>query len=418
MQYYPKEVVMQGVELSYLNACVRAVIDSYLNLMKLTVREALLEVHYGKSDTTGLDATAESILIKRMREFDRRAIFLTEESQKKDIERWLFSYDPEQQPDVFFSDPIDRTKYFLKFIAVGLGIKLEVAKEDKVELIDLLKLMDERFPQNLNVEDLLRMTDATKIWEQMIDNPPASITGPTTSITYLKKGRLIFSVILNYITSEIVVASDAGIKSFKINPKHQDVCRLTSKDIYKKGRDIGFLSWPYPSKNEDDLRFVTFLGKSNYKENFEASNIINPDPYRFIHHSEPGGPSRILYLSEFQKKQPPIGMIIANGEKIGEWITWLTFVKFAVGENGRPALKAFEVTTSNPLIKEGVLMSTPYPYSIFNLEDPPPHIDISRLRSLDKPNHFRSMIVITPAGNNRVCTILANNSYREVSACL
>jgi hypothetical protein len=409
---------MEGVELSYFNVCVRAIIEAFLTLSKMSVKEALMFVKYGKGDTRGLDATAEAILIRKVKQYDSRAIFVTEEFQKKELEKWLFSSDPDFLPDAFFSDPIDRTKFLVRFIIRSLEkiLGLDLLSTDDKTIMEEINKADNSV-KSLTVRDLLIREDARETWEQSVAEAPASITGPTTSITYLKKGKLIFSIIFNFITFEICAAFDRGIKRFKFD-SCMGIDDVSWSEIYRRGDDINFPPWPRMSANDDDLRCVTFLGKAGYSENFRDSKIIDDDPENHVYHSEPGGPSRISYLSNMHEGYPPVGLIIANGEKIGEWIHWLPFVKFSKGCDGQPALNVFEVSAERPWVKDGVLMSTPRAYSIFNCFDDQKYIDLSQLKNLNQPNHFRSTIVIVPSGNNRVYSILIYQNCREVSAYL
>ena len=138
----------------------------------------------------------------------------------------------------------------------------------------------------------------------------------------------------------------------------------------------------------------------------------NPDD--FLHHTEPGGPSRVLYLSELQKGHGSIGFIMANGEKIGEWIHWLAFAKFARTQEGGQKLRVFEVSIERPWTKDGVLMSTSPPYSIFSSDGQETYLDVSRLRNFDMPSRFRSMLVITQSDNDRVVNIMRRHDYLEI----
>ena len=142
--------------------------------------------------------------------------------------------------------------------------------------------------------------------------------------------------------------------------------------------------------------------------------VKNPDD--FLHHTEPGGPARALYLSELQNGHSPVGFILANGEKIGEWIHWLAFAKYARNHEGGKALKVFEISIERPWTKDGILMSTSRPYSIFRGRDKDAYFDISQLRNFLTPSKFRSMIVVTPYDNDWIIFKMQQHNYREVSS--
>ncbi|KKU51557.1 MAG: hypothetical protein A3H69_05500 [Candidatus Sungbacteria bacterium RIFCSPLOWO2_02_FULL_47_9] len=387
---------MQGIEQAYCNECIQAVIGAWKALMETTPAEALKRVRYGKGDTLSLDAIPEINISERLREFDNHAILVTEELDSAAKKRWPSDTDPVKQPLMFFSDPTDRSK-------------------------QLKKIIEETFSGKpfIKIGELMAGTDAEAVWENLFE-PPASITGATTSITCIRKGSIIFSVMLNYITRTIFVASSIGIFRLRLPSFSDD--RLAAIDlshIVASGQTLSFL----PAKDicrapEDAKRFVTFLGKSGYRENFEDSMIFVDNPDSFLHHTEPGGPSRVLYLSELQKDYGPVGFVLANGEKIGEWMHWLAFVKFAKNSEGGPLLKVFEISIDRPWTKEGILMSTSPAYSIFSCEENGGYIDLSRLKNFDHPSRFRSMLVVTPHDNDRIIYIMRQHEYREVGSSL
>lgn len=55
---------------------------------------------------------------------------------------------------------------------------------------------------------------ALKRWEK-IGEGPASITGASAAITCVRRGGIIFSVLLNYITQELIVACSSGVRIIK-----------------------------------------------------------------------------------------------------------------------------------------------------------------------------------------------------------
>jgi hypothetical protein len=246
---------------------------------------------------------------------------------------------------------------------------------------------------------------------------PAVITGSTTSITCVRKGKVVFSVILNYIEGAICVASDNGVHWLKLKD-YTDLEneKITFSDIIRNGKPLIFPGVSEYGYTPDECkRFVTFLGKSGYRENFTDSMVFVENPDKFLHHRTPPGPPRVLYLSELQHGHGPVGFVLSNGEKIGEWIHWLAFVKNAKNGNGNQALKAFEISLARPWTKYGVLMSTSPEYSLFCEESDNMYIDISRLRAYKRPSQFRSMLVVLPSDNERIIHVMLELQYREVT---
>ncbi|MFA6587646.1 MAG: hypothetical protein WCT08_01115 [Patescibacteria group bacterium] len=389
---------MQGIEKQYCDVAINAEITAWRELFESSAAETLAQVRYGKGDTLGLDAIPEICIARRIRDFDDHAIFVTEELDEAAKRRWPSDSDPVRQPLMFFCDPTDRSSFLKRFIQ-------EISKGQELQKLGIL----------------MGREKSISIWNQMFE-APASITGATTSITCVRKGEIIFSVILNYITQTIFVASPAGVFNLKLprfTDKHLDTIDL--EHICKHGKRLEFLTASELCATADDRkRFVTFLGspnKAGYRENFDDCMIFVAKDQKdaFVHHTQPGGPARILYLSELQKNHGPIGFIMANGEKIGEWIHWLAFVRFARNAQGEPVMKIFEVSTDRPWVKEGVLMSTAKPYSIFSSTDDYVYLDISRLKNFVIPSKFRSMLVVTPSDNDSIIHIMRQHQYREIS---
>lgn len=385
---------MQGIERGYCNTCISAVIAAWRSLMELTSVEALKKVRYGKGDTMGLDAVPEIIISQRLHEYDNHSILVTEELGRDVKSRWPTDSDPVRQPLMFFSDPTDRSKF--------LGIFFQEISTHQ---------------PNVMIGELMKDNACLDKWEE-IGEKPAAITGATTAITCVRKGAIVFSVLLNYITQTIFIAVPDNVYYYRL-PDYTD-CNLDKIDyshIVDHGETLYFPSAKSICRKPEDYRkFVTFLGKSGYRENFVDSQIMD-QPDEFLHHQEPGGPARILYLSELQKDFGPIGFILANGEKIIEWIHWLPFAKYAsnkLSSNG-PSLKVFEICLERPWTKDGILMSTSAPYSIFCLENGSHFLDISRLKNFANPSRFRSMLVITQSDNERVISMMKQYQYREVS---
>lgn len=387
---------MQGIEQTYCNVCINALVGAWRQMMEANGNEALKGVPYGKGDTLSLDATPEINIANRIETFDKHAILITEELDDQTIRRWPTDADPIKQPLMFFCDPTDGSSPFKTFLE-------ELTRDDRAQKIG--RLMEARDPE--------------KMWESMFQ-PPASITAPTTSITCVRKGEIVFSAILSYVCGSLCVASDKGVYRFKLKPFDDSSNEeVTLTNVTHGGERLHFPSVRELKYTPDDCRrFVTFLGKSElYLKNFRDSRLFGEveDPEKFVHHREPPGPPRPLFLSELQNKHGPVGFILANGEKIGEWMHWLAFVKYAKDGDESQALRAFEVALERPWTKEGMLMSNSEAYSIFCRSGEKTYLDISRLRNFPRPSQFRCMLVVTRRDNERIIQVLQQYQCREVT---
>jgi hypothetical protein len=387
---------MQRIVISYLNECLGAMIVAWRTLMEATAREAVSRTKWGKGergDTLFIDAAPEIIMKERLHDFNKDGLFITEEYGESAKKLLPADPNPDRQEPVFISDPTDRSKY--------LQIFLRTTSENNLDIPIGDLMSDEKF---------------NKEWEQIGDKP-ATITGATSAISCIRKGSIAFSIILNYITKTVFVAAPENVVYLKLSSHSKRNLEEIDYDyILNYGKALDFPPSKCTCRDAEDFkRFVTYLGKSGYAENFADSMIFMDHPETFLHHKEPGGPARILYLSELQKGHGPIGFIVANGEKITEWIHWLAFAKFSKNKKGERPLRVFEIFIERPWTKEGILMSTSPSYSIFICEENRKFIDVCRLRNFQNPSKFRSMLVVVPADNERIITTMKKHKYRDIS---
>ena len=279
-----------------------------------------------------MDAGPEITICEELGRYDAGAVVVTEEigSRGKQVSDTFRPNDPQTFRTVFICDPTDRSNQLKEFL--------------------------NSFPRNAKIGEILGDTESVKKWEEKFDFP-VSITGATSAISCVRRGVPIFAVIVNYITQELIVSCAAGNRILKLpnaRPKVVDLeyVRLNGTRLTFHGID-GVKSM---------RRFVTFLGdagKAGYEENFAGSGLLgehdmSPEGRQeLLHYGKPGGPSRVLYLSSIQSDLKHVGFILANGEKIGEWIHWLPFVQFARSENddSQPALILYEVFQDRPWTK-------------------------------------------------------------------
>jgi hypothetical protein len=383
---------MQGVEISHLNAAIKAVLMAYYDLMHTTVEDALRPVDaYGKKDTLGMDAGPEITICEQLNRYDSGAVVITEEAGLKGVNfnDTFRSGDPETFRTVFISDPTDRSNQLKEFLA--------------------------NFSKDLKIGDIFGKKENIIKWEEKF-SIPASITGASSAISCVRHGVPIFAVIVNYITQELFVSCAAGNKILHLPNERPELIDL---DYVRKNGEV--ILFPNIDGQISSMqKFVTFLGdvgKIGYRENFIDSGFMNEEQMtQFLHYGKPGGPSRSLYLSFLQPKSSPIGFILANGEKISEWIHWLPFVRFARSSNddSQPALILYEVFQERPWTKEGILMSTPPNYSVFREYNGKMYIDTSWLLKMPNPNKLRSTIIIAPYDNRWAVRASSQFGYRQI----
>ncbi len=370
---------MQGVEISHMNAAIKAVLKAFYDFRNNTVGDALRPVaRYGKKDTLGMDAGPEITICTELMHYDAGAVVITEEAGTKSSVFLSDSFrpnDPQTFRTVFISDPTDRSNQLRAFL--------------------------NDYPKEARIGDILNDSKTINDW-QIKFSGPASITGATSAISCIRRGIPLFSVIVNYITQQLFVSCGAGNRVIKLPDEPPG--RIDLAYIREKGEPITF---PGIGGNPENMRrFVTFLGdtgKAGYNENFDDSKLMTEgDKERFLHYGTPGGPSRVLYLSSLlfpvPSNEKPVGFVLANGEKIGEWIHWLSFVQHAknLHDESQPALILFEVFLERPWTKQGILTSTPPDYSVFQEFGGHMFIDTSRLLRMSNPSIYRSTLIVAP----------------------
>lgn len=384
---------MQGVEKSHLNACLSAVLKAFHDIRDSTVEDALQPVKlYGKLDTLGMDSGPEITIANELNHYDAGAVVITEEAGRKQVRTHDDTFRPNEPRSfrtVFICDPTDRSSQFKEFIS--------------------------GFPKDKRVGDILDDPETKAKWENDFD-APASITGATSAISCVRKGIPIFSVIVNYITQEVVVSCAAGNKIIKLTD--EEYSDVTFDYICEHGQPVLFP--PISGKIDDMRRFAAFLGskgKAGYSENFRDSGLMTDSQMEeLIHCRKPGGPSRALYLSTLQPRENPLGFVLANGEKIGEWIHWLPFLQFArsLKDDSRPALILYEVFQDRPHTKEGVLMATPPNYSVFREYGGKIFVDTNWLLRMPNPSRIRSTLILAPYDNRWTISTSDQSGYRRI----
>ena len=380
---------MEGVEISHCNAAIEAILTACYAFWQSTVEEALRPIlKYGKNDTLGMDAMPEITIIEQLQRYDQHSIVITEETGGREKFRFVHADDPRRFRTIFISDPTDRSA-------------------------QIKKMLENENDRTKKVSEVITGATCREKWESDF-SAPAEITGGSSAITCIRRGIPIFSVIVNYVTRQLFVSCSAGNYVLGLPEKLTKIdlnyVRAHGKKIYF--RDI--------NSHGAMRRFTTFMGKQGYKENFIDSKLMDEaEMDQYLHYRLPGGPSRVLYLSTLQPENNQLGFILANGEKIGEWIHWLPYVRFARKENDQsePALRLFEIYQDRPWTKEGILMSTPPAYSIFKPasdHDNRMTINVGHFSAFSNPSQIRSTLVIAPSDNQWATRIVNQYGYRPI----
>ena len=389
---------MQKVHVDYCNAIIAIALDAANSLWRLKVSEAIQpSKSYGKNDTFRLDAVPEIALRNSYKAYDRDVVFITEETGAQFHHRFNISDNRLKFPIVDISDPFDRSVPTQKFLS-GCDNK------------------------NQTIYELFSDPTTIEKWEASLGSP-ASITGGCTAITRLMHGVPIFSVIINFVTKQLIVSCSAGIYCLDLP---EDLTKVNLTYVRDNGKHIYF---PDINHHGNASRFVTFLGKDDYKpeykENLKDSDLIEDSQIATdLHYSLPGGPLRPLYLSTLHPDRNRPGLILSNGEKLGEWTHWLTFLRFGKKpqDDGDFALSMHEISGDRSNIRDGVMMSPTAPYSPFrNLNHNEGEgkadffiVDVGMFPRFPIPSRIRSTLVLAPSDNRWIHDKVLYKAYRQI----
>jgi hypothetical protein len=344
---------MKGIERDLLNMSVDALKRAYIEVNSIKCDFAVETVCGGKSDTYGLDWVPEDVIKRVVGDYDANIVFITEETGK------MYSGEQGFEPTqtVLISDPTDRSIKMKEFLQ-GLMEKEPVYGKK-------------------SVHDAL--TERVDHWEELYGNP--SISGASASITAIRDRWILFNAMVNYVTGELFIADSLGTKKGRV--------------LFYGKEDTESLE--FPSEKGNAQKFMTFLQKEGYPENLQKCNLGLKeddcvDPWT-------GGPLRILNLSSLDKQN--VSFILSNGEKICEWIGWLSWVKYARDpvQSDEHALEAYRVFFESPRTKELVSVAPGPHYSIFSNEDGKTRVNLNRMLQLRDPSHYRETILVAPRHN-------------------
>jgi len=345
--------------------------------IKETPLETLIEKPKSckKEDALYLDVIPENMLKRLLiKKYDNNVVLITEESGE-------FNFELINKAEiVIFADPTDRSKFLKEFIEQYIKKNKNFSKKTFYELI------------NEEKEDIKNQ------WEALVDEP-AQTSGACCSFTVIKRCRILFNIILNYITGDIIIACEDAIAYKNVNEIKEDDRSWTD---FRTWTDIKFLA--NKDSNENKF-FVTYLGKQ-YRKFYEDANVI-PSVYQPLY-SEPGGPMRILYLSNLADKK--VDFILSNGEKIGEWLGWLAFCKYSkdlIAYSIYPDTKTFYA-------RDDLLMTPSPPYSILEGENENFSLNLEKLKYISNPSRYREMIIVLHKNNDSAASFIEAQKSRPI----
>lgn len=367
----PHFKVMHGIDLEYLAAAMRALRSARIALLAQTPVQSQ-EPGAGKEDAKVIDAVTERAIANELWAFNTRCMILTEEAgiltDNAENKKYASSLS-------YVIDPFDRSRPFLRSVRQILN------PEKHKTLADIVA--DPMFKMN-------------------------GLEAPSGSITCVREGEVIFNAMIDYAHGSVYVACKGWVGHGNI-----DECP-DPRSLVERGNEITF-------SPRSGNRFLCFLSDQDKEKevglNEQASKyktILSQLGFQGSSHTgfeNPGGPLRILYLSDLNKDPNEPSLIFSNGEKIFEFLGWLAFAihseKLAVYELYSPGFEARGL----------VLQCPPPPYSIFTMPENNRGflLDLDRLTNLMRAGHYRGAIAVTHSHTTVACaTMMAKKNSREL----
>lgn len=328
---------MQGVEVAYLKAAMEAVREARRLLLVKSPPDAVRPAR-GKPDTRYIDLIPEYAIVERLREFDDRCAVFTEECTVPDHREFADQL-------CYFIDPLDRSRPLADYLSQSKHTSVAEALDDP-------------------------------------DCPLCGLSAPFASVSCIRNSRICFNVMLDYQSGQVYVACKAMLKHGLI----EECADPEGLAIF--GEDIRF-------EPREGLKYVTFLGHkdSQKRQQYEQHLSDLAFPHKELPPDDlqtPGGPARILYLSEDEDliAKPRPAFIMSNGEKICEWLGWLAYIIYS------EELMAYEIYAEKFTSRDSILLAPPPNYSLFSLTDEGCTLNLDRIATLDRPVLYRSAMVV------------------------
>lgn len=367
---------MNGLEQQYLRECIKALCRARADLLSLECCQAASRHAGRKADTLLLDEMPEETIVTTLcRFYDPHLPLVTEERGTSVALRGS------EDEVVCFVDPMDRSSVLARTLPEGTAKVAEVFADK----------------------------DWIARWQDE-NGGDVELSGPFGSITAVRHHEVLFNVMINYVSGNVYVACDAVVGRIGID------CVFASggRSVLRGTREILNLIEPIifgdglPPAADQAQRFITYCSgpeRKKYESNLVASGIFRDLPIgrireQLLAYDEPGGPARVLCL---QAGNPfGIGFILSNGEKIGEWLGWLAYVRYS---NCR--LCAFEISFDSSWTRDQILMAPGPAYSVLGnrptsgtaLPQKKFQLNIPKLSFLDNPSRYRGTIIICSASN-------------------
>jgi transcriptional regulator with XRE-family HTH domain len=349
--------MMQGIDTGYLTAAMSALKAARTSLLAQDPPASLLP-GMGKEDAKLFDTITEQAIAGQLLAFNSRCAIITEETG-------VIGERKQARNISYVVDPFDRSRPFFRAIN-------ELFEPEKHRTLEDM-LTDGRFQMR-------------------------SLEAPFGSITCIRDSEIVFNAMLDYASGVVYVACKGFVGCGNI-----EECP-DPHTLVEKGTEIEFSPKPGP-------QFLCFMGdvdkdkdRAVNEQSSKYSRILKGlgfDPGLHLGLTNPGGPARILYLSDiYNDAENPI-FILSNGEKVFEFLGWLAYAIHT------QELAVYELYSSGFEARGFILNAPPPNYSAFVSTSTGFGLNVDRIIDLEPPGHYRGAIVVTHARSTVACALMS-----------
>lgn len=241
------------------------------------------------------------------------------------------------------------------------GLHPAGARLDSMEWVHVVDPLDNSKPARAI---LVEAAKGSTVGAVLAADDTPELEAPAVSVCSVREGILSHAVLLNLAKPRLYVASEEGCFTIDIHGAESGSLKLDERRV----------EIPWPKKGRGVRTYTG--GKEIYTEHAAACGFASPE-------SVESGPHRVLYLTGLAAS--PSAAVVANGEKLGEWLPWLAFAKWS----GR--LAACTVFRHGAPTRGGVSLSPPASRSVLGDGG----ILWKRLEGVENPSAYRETVAVT-----------------------
>ena len=351
-----------GIEIGYLSAAIEALHAARFAVMAQPPPLSLMP-GTGKAGSKLFDAVAEHAIADRLLAYNSRCVIVTEEAGVIGEKKYaaLVSY---------VVDPFDRSRPFFRTVRGISDAK-----------------------QYRNLGELFSDTEFNM----------RALEAPFGSITCILDLEIAFNAMIDYASGRVYVACKGFVGYGDINSG------VDPRSLVRNGHELSF-------SPRSGSTFLCFTGDpdkdqdaSVNEQSTKYGKILSGLGFDEAYHlglSNPGGPARVLYLSDLYEDDGNPLFVLSNGEKVFEFLGWLAYALYS------RELAVYELYSAGFEARGLILQAPPPNYSAFEprFGQGGFRLHVDRVIRLDPAGQYRGAIVVTHARSTTACALMRSKT--------